>query len=199
VPSTPTVYLVDDDPGALRSLGWLLSQAGLPYQAFGSGQEFLDDFHPEDPGCLVLDVRMPEMGGLEVQRRLLEIGSRLPILFVTAHGDVPACVKAFQGGAIDFLEKPVDGRVFLEQIRKGLAQGTRIAEIAARVNQLTAREKEVMEMLVAGKTLKEIAGVTNVRTETVWKHRLAVFTKMQVENEVELVRLVSQWQDTNYI
>jgi two-component system, LuxR family, response regulator FixJ len=193
--NAPTVYLVDDDPGALRSLSWLISQAGLPFRAFCSGQEFLDAYRSQDPGCLVLDVRMPEMGGLQVQQRLSEIGARLPIIFVTAHGDVPTCARAFKGGAVDFLNKPVDGQVFLERIRKGLARGTRLAEIATRIATLTVREKEVMDMWVAGKTIKEIAGVTNVRTETIWKHRSSIFSKMRVENEVELVRLVNPWQD----
>jgi len=193
--AVPTVYLVDDDPGALRSLCWLVGQAGLSFRAFSSGRQFLDEYRSSEPGCLVLDVRMPEMGGLDVQQRLLEVGLRMPIIFVTAHGDVPTCAQAFRSGAIDFLEKPVDAEVFLARIRKALARGVQQAEIAARMNELTPRESEVVKMLVSGKTIKEIASVNRVRTETIWKHRDSILTKLRVANDVELARLVSRWQD----
>jgi len=194
-----TVYLVDDDPGALRSLSWLISQAGLPVRAFRSGKEFLNSYRSQEPGCLVLDVQMPEMGGLEVQQRLLEAGGRLPVIFVTAFGDVPTCARAFQSGAIDFLEKPFDGAVLLKHVRGALARVAEqrqrelaACEIAARTSQLTPREKDVLDMLVAGKTLKEIAADDGVRIETIWKHRVAIFRKMKVENEVQLVRLLTE-------
>ena len=102
---------------------WLIQQADLPVRAFPSGREFLDSYRRQDPGCLVLDVRMPEMGGLEVQERLAEDGIELPIIFITAHGDVPACAQAFKAGALDFLEKPLDGKLFLDHVRKALARG----------------------------------------------------------------------------
>ena len=162
--SAPTVYVVDDDPGALRSLCWLLQQADLPVRAFSSGREFLDSYRGgEDPGCLVLDVRMPEIGGLEVQERLAEDGIELPIIFITAHGDIPTCSQAFKAGALDFLEKPVDGKVFVDHVRKALARGAEqkrqgpAAEFAARMSQLTPQEKKVLDLLISGKTLKEIA------------------------------------------
>ena len=146
---TPTVYVVDDDPGALRSLCWLIQQADLPVRAFHSGREFLDSYRHQSPGCLVLDVRMPEMTGLEVQERLTQDGVDLPIIFITAHGDVPTCARALKAGALEFLEKPLDGKVFLDHVRKALARGTEqkpqgpAAEFAARITQLTPREKEV--------------------------------------------------------
>ena len=121
--SVPTVYVVDDDPGALRSLCWLIQQADLPVRAFRSGREFLESYDRSEPGCLVLDVRMPEMSGLEVQRILAEDGADLPIIFITAHGDVPTCAHALKAGAVEFLEKPLDGEVFLDHVRRALARG----------------------------------------------------------------------------
>ena len=195
----PTVYVVDDDPGALRSLCWLIQQGDLPVRAFHSGREFLDAYRAEDVGCLVLDVRMPEISGLDVQQRLREAGSDLPIIFITAHGTVSACAQALKAGALEFLEKPLDGKVFLDRVRKALVCGTKrkrqgpAGEFADRMALLTPREKEVLDMLIFGKSLKEIAAVSNVTVQTIWKQRLAIYQKMEVENDVELVRLASQW------
>jgi two-component system response regulator TtrR len=195
----PTVFVVDDDPGALRSLCWLIQQADLPVRAFGSGREFLEWYRPQEAegGCLVLDVRMPEVGGLEVQQRLADDGIELPIIFISAHGDVPTCAQAFKAGAIEFLEKPLDGRLFLDHVRKALTRGAQqkrqgpAAEFAARMTRLTPREKNVLDMLISGKSLKEIAAVNNVTVQTIWKHRVAIYKKMGVENDVELVRLAT--------
>lgn len=195
----PTVFVVDDDPGALRSLCWLIEQADLPVRAFCSGREFLDACRPDEAGCLVLDVRMPELDGLEVQRRLGERGIRLPIIFITAHGDVPTCAKAFKAGAFDFLEKPVDDAVLLDYIHKALARSAEQkwtnshADFATRMNQLTPREKDVLDLLLAGKTLKEIAAVKDVSVQTIWKQRANVHQKLGVENDVELVRAAMRW------
>ncbi len=195
---TPTVYVVDDDPGALRSLCWLIQQADLPVRAFHSGREFLESYHRAEPGCLVLDVRMPEMSGLEVQQRLTEDGIDLPILFITAHGDVPTCAQALKAGALDFLEKPLDGEVFLDHVRKALARGVEqkrpgpTADLAARIARLTPSEKGVLDLLIAGKSLKTIAALSDVTVQTIWKHRLSIHKKMGVDNDVELVRLVTE-------
>ena len=147
----PTVFVVDDDPGALRSLCWLLRQADVRVRSFSSGREFLDAYRPEQAGCLVLDVRMPEMDGLKVQQALWERGVGLPIIFITAHGDVPTCARAFRRGAFDFLEKPVDDDMLLDHIYKAVArdaeqrrQGS-AQEFAARMSQLTLREKDVLD------------------------------------------------------
>jgi FixJ family two-component response regulator len=194
----PTVFVVDDDPGALRSLCWLIQEADLPVRAFRSGREFLESYHPQQPGCLVLDVRMPEMGGLEVQQRLGEHGIGLPIIFITAHGDVPTCAQAFKKGAFDFLEKPLDDQILIEHIHQALARHKRrkrqasAADFDAGVEQLTPREKAVLDMLLSGKILKEIAIVNNVTVQTVWRHRRSIFKKMGVENDVELVRLATE-------
>ena len=163
-------------------------------RAFRSGREFLESYRPQEPGCLVLDVRMPEMGGLEVQQRLWEQGIGLPIIFITAHGDVPTCAQAFKAGAFEFLEKPVDDAVLLDHIQQspGPRRGTETAglraEFAARMSQLTPREKEVLDLLISGKSLKEIANVRNVTVQTIWRHRLSILQKMGVENDLELVR-----------
>jgi two-component system, LuxR family, response regulator FixJ len=193
-----TVFVVDDDPGALRSLCWLIRQADLPVRAFRSGWEFLNSYRTHETGCLILDVRMPEMNGLEVQQRLGDHGIGLPIIFITAHGDVPTCRQAFRGGAFDFLEKPVDDEVLLDHIKKAFAQSEEhiiqdsAAEFNACVSRLTPREKEVFDMLISGKSLKEIAIGSNVTIQTIWRHRLSIFQKMGVENDVELVRFAMQ-------
>ena len=117
-----TVFIVDDDPGALESLRWMIEQADFPVKAFRSGREFLDSYRPEETGCLVLDVRMPEMDGLALQQTLRERKIRLPIIFITAYGDVPTCARAFRGGAVDFLEKPVNDTVLLGRIKTLIAE-----------------------------------------------------------------------------
>ena len=122
-----TVFVVDDDPGALESLRWMLEQADLRVKAFRSSPEFLDSYRPEETGCLVLDVRMPEMDGLALQKALRERKIRLPIIFITAYGDVPTCARAFRGGAVDFLEKPVNDKVLLEHIERLIAGRRRSA------------------------------------------------------------------------
>jgi FixJ family two-component response regulator len=192
----PTVFVVDDDPGALRSLCWLIQQADLPVRAFSSGHEFLESYRSQEPGCLLLDLRMPEMGGLELQQRLCERGIGLPIIFITAYGDVPTCTQAFKAGAFNFLEKPVNDAVLLDHIHKALAQGAEQklqGEFAARIAELTPSEKAVFDLLISGKSLKEIANVRNVTVQTIWKHRLNILQKMGVESDLELVRIATQW------
>jgi two-component system response regulator FixJ len=118
-----TVFVFDDDPGVLESLRWMIEQADFRVKAFSSGRQFLDSYRPGEAGCLLLDVRMPEMSGLELQARLAEDGIELPVIFLTAHGDVPTCAQAFKAGAVDFLQKPLDGEVLLDHLRKTLARG----------------------------------------------------------------------------
>ncbi|MFZ5832051.1 MAG: response regulator transcription factor [Planctomycetota bacterium] len=191
-----TVFLVDDDPGALRSLKWLIEQADLPVRAFASAEEFLAAYIPSQPGCLVLDVCMPKLDGIELQKTLRLRGIRIPIIFVTGHGDVPTCARAFRGGAVDFLEKPVDDEELLRRIHTAFAmdavrrQHSPPAEVAARLGRLTTREREVMDQLVAGKSIKQIALLFNVTVQTVWRHRLSILEKLHVDNDVELVRAV---------
>ena len=186
-------------PAPCASLCWLLRQADLPVRPFPSARAFLDACRPEEPGCLVLDVRMPEMDGLELQQRLAERGVDLPVIFITAHGDVANCARAFRAGAFDFLEKPVDDEVLLDQVQKAIARDTQrrrqgsASQFDLRTSQLTPREKDVMAMLVAGKSLKEIAIAGNVSVQTIWRHRGSILRKMGVENDVELARFATLW------
>jgi FixJ family two-component response regulator len=192
----PTVYLVDDDPGARRSLGWLIRQADFSVCEFESSREFLESLRMHPSACLVLDVRMPEMNGLELQQRLDDLHITLPIIFITAYGDVPSCAKALTSGAVAFLEKPVDHVVLLAEIRKALAlseKQSRRRELIDRLEQLTDTEREVCELLLAGKSLKEIAIARNVAVQTVWKQRVAILKKMGVETDVELATAISRW------
>jgi FixJ family two-component response regulator len=195
----PTVYVVDDDSGALNSFCWLIRQADLPVRGYGSAREFLDNFDPDEPGCVVLDVRMPEMSGLDVQEQLAKRGVLMPIIFITSHGDVPTCSHAFRAGAFEFLEKPVDDEVLVSHIQKALARDAdqrkpgSVTQYANRLSRLTPRELEVLDGLVVGKTLKEIATKQDVTVQTVWRHRGNIFLKMGVETEADLVRMATLW------
>ena len=197
--SGATVFIVDDDLGTRRSLGWLIQQANLPVKVFGSGREFLDAYKADEGGCLVLDLQMPELDGLEVQKRLSQRGISLPIIFLTAHGDVPACSQAFKAGAFEFLEKPVDGPVLLAHIQKALArdaqrrQDSAISGFSTHMSLLTPSERAVFDLLIAGKSLKDIAIARTVTVQTAWKQRGAILKKMGVENDVELAGLAAQW------
>jgi len=194
-----TVFVVDDDPGALRSLCWLIQQADLTVRPFRSGREFLESYRPEDTGCLVLDVRMPEIGGLQVQQRLRQQGIGLPIIFITAYGDVATCRQALKEGAFDFFEKPVDEEILLAHIREAIARDVErrregsTTRFAAGVNRLTPSEKDVLDLLISGKSLKEIASVRNVTVQTISRHRSNILQKVGVENDVELVRIATRW------
>ncbi len=197
---TSTVFVIDDDPGARESLRWMLEQADYHVKAFPSSREFLDAYRPQETGCLVLDVRMPEMDGLALQKALRERKSRLPIIFMTAYGDVPTCARAFREGAIDFLEKPVNDKVLLAHIDRLVAQeeqrrgnsGSR--SFGERLNLLTPTETEVLEALIQGKSIKEIARARKVSVQTIWRHQVNIFQKIGVESHIELVRAATQWQ-----
>jgi two-component system, LuxR family, response regulator FixJ len=195
-----TVFVVDDDPGALESLRWALEQADFRVKAFQSGREFLDSYRPGEKDCLVLDVRMPEMDGLALQQVLRDRKIHLPIIFMTAYGDVPTCARAFRGGAVDFLEKPVDDKVLLEHIEdlisrdKGTGQETGVAFFGNRSGLLTPAERLVLDALIEGKSIKDIARARKVSVQTVWRHQKRILQKIGVKSQVELVRVVTQWQ-----
>lgn len=195
---TQTVFLVDDDPGALRSLSFLIQSDGLTVESFQSPREFLAHFDLERSGCLVADVRMPELTGLDLQQLLRERGSKIPIIFLTAHGDMAACRRAFRDGAVDFLEKTqlVD-QALLDLIRISLVRDAAMRKAARgqvdlqpMLNTLTDREREVMDRLVAGRTVKQIATEFDVSIQTIAKHRAKLLEKLKVENDIELVRLI---------
>lgn len=189
------IFLVDDDLGALKSLRWLMEQAEYNVFSFSSGKQFLESLRGDERGCVVLDLRMPELDGLEIQQQLLQRGSTLPVIFLTGYGDVSACSHAFRARACDFLEKPVDDQVLLASIAKALAMATQpdvpdiCDAINARFETLTPRERGVFDLMIQGKTLKQIALQLGVSVQTVWRHRNGVFRKMMAENEVELVRM----------
>jgi len=195
-----TVFVVDDDPGARESLRWMLEQADYHVKAFPSSREFLDSYRSQDTGCLVLDVRMPEMDGLALQMALRERKAHLPIIFMTAYGDVPTCARAFREGAIGFLEKPVNDKVLLEHIERLMAQeeqrrgSSGSKGFGDRLRLLTPTETEVLEALIEGKSIKEIARARKVSVQTIWRHQVNIFHKIGVDSHIELVRVATQWQ-----
>ncbi len=193
----PTVFIIDDDPDALDSLHCLLSSVGLRAEAYSSPTRFLEAYDAERPGCIVLDVRMPELSGLDVQEELLRRGSIHPIIIVTGHADVPVCSTAFRAGAFDFIEKPANHQLLLGRIQRAIEQDhanrrerDNSPEVATRRQRLTPRESEVMELIVLGRTLKQIAALLEISLQTAAKHRARVLEKMQVATDVELARLM---------
>jgi len=200
MPDRPTVYIVDDDPGALESLRWMIEQAEIPVKAYRSGSQFLDEYKSENAGCLVLDVRMPEMDGLALQQAMRERKIRLPVIFITAYGDVPTCARAFRGGASDFMEKPVDDKLLLDHITRILSsaeqnrRNNRSAGFGDRLTALTPTETDILDSLVVGKSIKEIARARKVSVQTIWRHQMNIFHKVGVESHLELVRVATEWQ-----
>ena len=192
---TQTIYVVDDDEAMRDSMSWLLEGEGYRVSCFDSAASFLKARHDHMHGCLVLDVRMPEMSGLELHERLDTQGSRLPVIFVTGHGDVPMAVAALQRGACDFIEKPFHNEDLLSRIERALAldaersaRRERDDVIAHRVEQLTQREREVMELVVAGRLNKQIADDLQISMKTVEAHRARMMEKMGVRTLAELVK-----------
>ena len=192
-----TIYVVDDDEAMRDSLTWLLEGEGYRVVCFDSAEHFLLARRDEMRGCLVLDVRMPEMSGLELHEKLDSLGSQMPIIFVTGHGDVPMAVSALQRGACDFIEKPFSDEDLLSRIRRALeldcelaTQRERSHALSHRIEQLTQREREVMQLVVAGKLNKQIADELNISMKTVEAHRARVMEKMGVRTLAELVKAV---------
>ena len=193
----PIVFVVDDDQAIRSSLKWLIESVGLQVETYASADEFMRSYYPGRAGCLLLDVRMPGMSGLELQEHFARNDIHIPIIIITGHGDVPMAVRAMKAGAIDFIDKPFNDELLLESIRNALTidqrqrelQGRR-AEIAARLAHLTPREHEVMEMVTEGRSNKEIATDLGVSTKTVEAHRARVMEKMEAGSLAELVRMV---------
>ncbi|HRF87267.1 MAG TPA: response regulator FixJ [Pseudomonadales bacterium] len=192
-----TVFVVDDDDAVRESLAFLLKSVGLKVESFPSAQDFLKSYNPARAGCLVLDIRMPGMSGLELQEKLKQMESMLPIIFITGHGDVPMAVKAIKAGAADFVQKPFRDQELIDRIREVLEEdaSARVeklqkAEILKRIDSLTEREREVMEQVVDGKANKVVAIDLNVSQRTVEIHRANVMDKMKARSLAQLVRLV---------
>ncbi|HEY5603098.1 MAG TPA: response regulator [Gammaproteobacteria bacterium] len=191
-----TVFIVDDDEAVRHSLYLLLQSVGLKARCFASAREFLNSYDASSPACLILDVRMPEMSGLELQRILNDRRIQLPVIIVTGHGDVPLAVRAMKAGALDVLEKPFNDQALLDAINKAVTRSSAAyreqidrVRFQERAHLLSPREREIMELLILGKGSKEIAAQLGISRKTVDVHRIHVIEKMQVRSVVELARL----------
>jgi len=194
--STPTVFIVDDDAAIRFAMQALMDSVNLNHEIFASADEFLEKIAGQRPGCLVLDIRMPGLGGLELQEELIKRGDTLPIIFITGHGDVPMAVEAMQKGAVDFIQKPFRDQELLDRIREALATDEERreaqqhhAEVAHRLERLTNREREVFDLVVTGKPNKVIAYELGVSQRTVEIHRARVMEKMQARSLADLVKM----------
>jgi FixJ family two-component response regulator len=193
------VFVVDDDPSMRRAITLLMESVGLPVETFESAQQFLSFKRPEIPCCLVLDLQLPDLSGLDLQRELAEAGNEIPIVFITGHGDIPQSVRAMKAGAVEFLTKPFDTKVLVEAVSQAIerdraarANRVLVAEIRRRYDTLTAREREVMALVVTGMLNKQIGGMLGASEATIKIHRGQVMGKMRAGSVAELVRMDSK-------
>jgi two-component system, LuxR family, response regulator FixJ len=193
----PMVMVVDDDAGVRNAMRILLKSVGLEATLYGSAQEFLATYQPSQPGCLVLDIRMPGMSGLELQQQLNLRGAVIPIIFMTGHGDIPMAVEAMQHGAFDFLQKPFRDQDLLDRIQRAIVKDGELRQslgehsrIKAHLETLTPREREVLDLMTQGKQNKSIAQDLGVSPRTVEIHRARVMEKMNAHSVAELVRMM---------
>ncbi len=192
----PTVFIVDDDEQVRNALSLLMESVGLNTESYASAQEYLDQFDVDKPGCLILDVRMPGISGLDLQARLAAERIHPAIIIITGHGDVPMAVRAVTAGAVDFIEKPFNNQSMLDTVHKAIerdaiqrGESLRIQDIEARYNELTPREKEVLQFVIEGKRNKIIAADMNISQSTVEAHRSRVMEKMAAETLSDLMRM----------
>ncbi|HKV63900.1 MAG TPA: response regulator transcription factor [Candidatus Acidoferrum sp.] len=198
-PDGATVFVIDDDDRMRAATERLLKSVGLRVETFAAPKEFLTRGLPEGPSCLVLDVRLPEMSGLDVQRKMIEAGMQIPVIFITGHGDIPMTVKAMKSGAVEFLTKPFRDQDLLDAIQQALAreretrqQQHQIQELEERYQTLTPREREVMGLLVSGMLTKQIAASLGTSEITAQVHRGQVMHKMQANSPAELGRMAEK-------
>jgi FixJ family two-component response regulator len=197
--AAPVVYIIDDDAGVRSAMQRLLKSIGLRSEAFAAANDFLQRTPHDGPSCLILDVRLPGMSGLDLQRKLLEAGIQIPIIFITAHGDIPMSVRAMKSGAVEFLTKPFRDQDLLDAIqqaleRDGIARQKQleIAQLQQRLDSLTARERQVMRLVISGKATKEIASELGTSEITAKVHRGQVMHKMKAESVLELGRMAEK-------
>ena len=197
--TNPIVFVVDDDLSVRRSTERLMRSVGLDVQSFPSAREFLKIPRPERPACLVLDVRMPGLSGMDLQHELAQAGIRIPIIFITAHGDIPMSVRAMKSGAAEFLTKPFRSRTLLDAVRAAIEQDrsvrksrSEIEELCGRYKQLTPREREVLPLVAAGLLNKQVASELATTERTIKFHRAHIMQKAHAESLADLVRMVEK-------
>jgi len=195
----PVVFVIDDDASVREAVIDLLRSIGLGAKSFGSTQEFLQSTRPDVPGCIVLDVRLPGPSGLEFQRMLINSNIQLPIIFISAHGDIPMSVRAMKSGATEFLTKPLHEQQLLDAVQAGIERDRArrkeakvVAELKERFESLTPREREVLTLVITGRPNKQIASQANLSEMTVKVHRSQVMRKMQAKSLVDLVRMADK-------
>ncbi len=193
----PTVFIVDDDAEVRDAIKLLMDSVGLRAETFESAQDYLQAFDPERPGCLVLDIRMKGMSGLDLQDKLSQGPVHPPIIIITGHGDVPMAVRAVKAGAVDFIEKPFNDQLLLDAVHRAVEQdaerrgrASRLADIQARLERLTPREREILDMVVSGNRNKVIAIDLGISQSTVEAHRAKVMEKMEASSLSELMRMM---------
>jgi len=197
----PTVFVIDDDTDMRESLAFLLQSVGIATRVFSTGTAFLAEYRSDQPGCLVCDVRMPDMSGLELYERLVTAGLQIPVIFMTAYADVPMAVRALKSGAVEFVEKPFNAQTMLERIQQAIAEdrrrreeSARWQEVGIRMESLTEKEREVLRMILDGAPNKAIAAKTEITERAVEMRRASIMRKLEVHSLAELIRLVTQYE-----
>ena len=195
----PIVFIIDDDISVREGISDLLRTVGLGVQTFASTQEFVDSKRPDAPGCIILDVRLPGRSGLDFQQTLGQLGIRLPVIFISAHGDIPISVRAMKSGAIEFLTKPINEQQLLDAVQAGIERdranrqdSVLATELRARFDTLTSREREIMSLVVSGNPNKQIGFQVGLSDATVKVHRMHIMQKMQAKSVIDLARMADK-------